>query len=86
MTVVVVTGNSQGVGLAISRELLSTHPDTQIIGLSRNHESTGLKELTEEFKGRIVSLPCDISDPVAVEVSHISLLFLLSRAQQKNSG
>ncbi|MGD9864393.1 MAG: 3-oxoacyl-[acyl-carrier-protein] reductase [Pseudodonghicola sp.] len=58
-----ITGASGGIGGAIARAL---HAAGATVGLSGTREAP-LRELADELGERVVVLPCNLSDPVAVE-------------------
>ncbi|MBP5585618.1 MAG: SDR family oxidoreductase [Lentisphaeria bacterium] len=57
-----ITGISDGIGLAYLKTILRRSPDAVFYGISR-HVSPGLSELIAEFSGRLHYFPCDLSVP-----------------------
>ncbi len=55
----VITGSSRGIGLGIAKELLKIGCT---VVLSARKESPEVEELKKEYNGRVVFVPCDISD------------------------
>jgi NAD(P)-dependent dehydrogenase (short-subunit alcohol dehydrogenase family) len=64
--VVVVTGASAGLGRAIVREFASHGADIGLIARGRDGLEGARREV-EKAGGRALVLPCDVSDPKAVE-------------------
>ncbi len=60
----VITGGSRGIGLGIAKELLKNGFN---IVLSARKESAQVEELKREYCGRVIFIPCDISDINDVE-------------------
>lgn len=59
--VVIVTGASRGLGLAIARTLLATH-NANIATLQRTL-TPELKSLVEQYPGRVITVSGDVSKP-----------------------
>ncbi|KAI9681535.1 MAG: hypothetical protein M1817_002819 [Caeruleum heppii] len=58
--VIIITGASRGIGYAITQTLLTQHPDTRLLLISRN--TSPLQSLYEEYPARVDLLSADISD------------------------
>lgn len=66
-----LTGASQGIGLGYCEELLKTSSDdTHVIAAVRNpSNATELKQLADQYKGRLDIVQMDVTKPESVKVS-----------------
>jgi len=64
--VVVITGSSRGLGFALAREFLSAGCRVALCGKSPDHLARA-KEQLNEFRERILAVPCAVEDPDSLE-------------------
>ncbi len=73
----VVTGSSQGLGLAIARQLLANGATVIICARNSADLSAAHAELEAAYPGRVFAAPCDIAQEAAVESLAASATSLL---------
>ena len=74
----VVTGSSQGLGLAIARQLLADGASVLICARNPADLSAAHAELEAAYPGRAFAVPCDIAKETAVEALAASATALLT--------
>ena len=73
----VVTGSSQGLGLAIARQLLADGASGLICARSAADLAAAHADLNAAYPGRVFAAPCDIAQEAAVEALATSATSLL---------
>ncbi len=81
----VITGGSRGIGLGIAKELLK---NGFTVVLSARSEGPEIEEIRNEYRDRVVFIPCDISDIDDVEklVSEVKEKFGKTDLLVNNAG
>ncbi|KAL3480889.1 hypothetical protein BJX99DRAFT_254216 [Aspergillus californicus] len=62
-----ITGCSRGLGLELTRQLISTNEDATIFASARSSDGPGLRKLLETYPERIIYVHLDVTDRKSIE-------------------
>src|SRR5690606_15623740 len=62
-----ITGSGTGLGRALAERLLQPVATVVICGRRAEVLESAATEMMKEFGGRVIAIPCDIRDPLAVD-------------------
>jgi 3-oxoacyl-[acyl-carrier protein] reductase len=65
--VAIVTGGNRGIGYAISAELLAEGAHVVVASLDPARNAQAIDKLKQQSNGRVIGMPTDLNDAVAVE-------------------
>ena len=65
----IVTGGSLGIGKAIARELALEGVNVGIVARSKDRLEAVAKDLSKETGGKVIALPCDVTNKAQVEAA-----------------
>ncbi len=65
--VAVVTGGNRGIGYAVSARLLAEGAHVVVASLDPARNAQAVETLKVASNGRVIGVPTDLNDPVAVE-------------------